>query len=235
MSHRTAGVAATVFSLAFSALGTDPGHAQSSGSPPLSFAPVQTASDSARNERLRAASEPFEKLTEISFDQSLAAIDRVIAEAQKSVAGLGNALSAEIARQVRQQLSALRAARTKADRVALALSSIEIYRLLVTATSPGAKIPTEVYLLDYAGFRWSADLKAVPVRWDDMALAASFARTNWARLLPVLGTSAVSAKVSKALADMEQSVAQRNAPMAAAAVKAELDVVDELEAFFAAR
>ena len=235
MSNLTAGVAAAVFSLAFSALGIDPGHAQSSDTPPSSFAPVQTASDLARNERLRAASEPFEKLTEISFDQSLAAIDRVIAEAQKSVAGLGNALSAEVARQVRQQLSALRAARTKADRVALALSSIEIYRLLVTATSPGAKIPTEVYLLDYAGFRWSADLKAVPVRWDDMALAASFARTNLARLLPVLGTSAVSAKFSKALADMEQSVAQRNAPMAAAAVKAELDVVDELEAFFAAR
>ena len=171
MSYRTAGVAAVVVSLAFSALGIDPGHAQTSGSgsPPLSSAPAPTASDPARNERLRAASEPFEKLTEISFDQSLAAIDRVIVEAQTSVAGLGNALSADVARQVGQQLSALRAARTKADRVALALSSIEIYRLLVTATSPGAKIPTEVYLLDYAGLRCNADLKAVPVRWDDMA------------------------------------------------------------------
>jgi len=237
MSPRRAGIAAAAVSLAFGAVSMGDGHAQTSrrGIPSLSSAPALTASDLARNERLRAASEPFEKLTEISFDQDLTTIDQTISEAQKSVAELGNALSGEAAQQVGQQLSALRTGREKADRVALALSSIEIYRLLVTAAAPGSKVPNEVYLLDYAGFRCNADLKAVPVRWEDMAQAASFARASWAVLLPMAERSPISARFSKALADIEQSVAQRDAPLAAAAVKAELDLVDELETFFAAK
>ena len=77
-------------------------------------------------------------------------------------------------------------------------ASIEGYRVLVSAVTDNAKIPTEVSLLDYAGFRYDANPKARPIRWDDMATAVSFARKTWdalpsvdavERVAPHLGTT----------------------------------------------
>jgi hypothetical protein len=72
----------------------------------------------------------------------------------------------------------MKSARQVQDRAGLALSSIEAYRVLVGAVADNAKVPTEVSLLDYAGFRYDADLEANPARWGDMAAAVSFAREN---------------------------------------------------------
>jgi molybdenum cofactor biosynthesis protein B len=55
---------------------------------------------------------------------------------------------------------------------------VEGYRLLVSA-APQTKIPTAVNLLDYAGFRYDADLKARPVRWSDLKAAVEFANQQW--------------------------------------------------------
>jgi hypothetical protein len=90
-----------------------------------------------------------------------------------------------------------------------------------------------VNLLDYAGFRYNADLKAVPTRWSDMAEAVSVAQQQWKALAPRVQSPDLEAKVSKALAAMEQAVEHKNKSASARSVKAELDVVDQLEKHFA--
>ena len=126
----------------------------------------------------------------------------------------------------------MKAARQKQDRAGLALSSIEAYRVLVSADTDKAKIPTEVSLLDYAGFRYDADLKASPVRWGDMSKAAAFARKNWVALSSKVKSWPTAMEFEKTITDMEKAIFKKNKRLAAFSVKSELDLVDQLEKFF---
>lgn len=199
--------------------------------PPLAGpAPANTNS----NEKLRAAAEPFERVTEISFKATLAAIDQTIGEAETAARGVRTLLPLDAAGRLDAQIGAMKAARQKQDHAGLALASIEAYRVLVSAVADSAKVPTEVSLLDYAGFRYDADLKASPIRWRDMTKAVSFARETWAKLLPRAKSFPEAARFKKTIADMDKAVAQEEVSSAALSVKAELDLVDQLESFFSA-
>jgi hypothetical protein len=202
--------------------------------PQMSALTSPTPSDANANKQLRAAAEPFEKLTEISFSAAFPTIDQTIGEADKAAREVRGLLSKDAAGQLDAQLSAVNSARQKEDRAGVALSSIEGYRILVSAVTSDAKVPTRVSVLDYAGFRYDADLKASPVRWSDMVRAASFARENWRELSSRAKSSPVAADFDKVLADMDKAVTERNMPLAASSVKVELDLVDKLEKFFSA-
>ena len=193
---------------------------------------VPAVSTPSADERLRAAAEPFETLTEISPTAALPTIDRTINEAKTAARGIRGLLSNGLSHQLDAQLSAVTSARQRHDRVELALASTEAYRVLVGAVTTDAKVPTAINLLDYAGFRYGVDLGAKPVRWGDMAQAVSFARGQWQGLPPMTMSSPVGAQFDTALASMDRAVAQRNGALAAASAKTELDLVDQLEKLF---
>ena len=110
-------------------------------------APANTMS----NEKLRAAAEPFENLTEISFSATLPAIDRTIGEAESAAREIRGSLPADAVRRMDMLISAMKSTRQKQDRAGLALASIEVYRVLVSAVTDNAKVPIEVSLLDTVG------------------------------------------------------------------------------------
>ena len=122
--------------------------------------------------------------------------------------------------------------RQKDERADIALSSIEIYRLIVSAVPGDAPVPVEVSLLDYAGFRYQANLKSSPVRWADMAEAVRFARVQWSKVAPRVTAPNLAAKFEKTLSDMERAAQAQQQETAAAAVVTELDSVDLLEGYF---
>ncbi len=192
-------------------------------------------SNAKSNDQLRAAAEPFEKLTEISVSATFPAIDLTIGKAEAAARGVRKLLSKNAADELAAQLSAMKSARQKHDRSGLALSSIEAYRVLVSAVTDNAKTSKGVSLLDYAGFRYDADLKASPIRWDDMALAVAFARETWNALSPRAQGSPVATRFEKAITDMERAVPRKSKSLAASSVKMELDLVDQFEKFFALR
>jgi len=132
-------------------------------------------------------------------------------------------------------MEALNAAYRNDRRAAIALSSIEVYRTLVTAVADGAKVPAEVNLLDYAAYRYRADLKSSPRRWLDMADAAGFARQTWTVLTPKVGSPALEARVVSAITAMEQAAGRKDQSAAAKAAQNQLDLVDDLEKHFASR
>ncbi len=154
---------------------------------------VPAVSTSSADEQFRAAAEPFETLTEISPTAALPTVDRTIDEAETAARGVRGLLPNGLSHQLDAQLAAVRSARRKHDRVELTLASIEAYRVLVSAVTTGAKVPTAVNLLDYAGFRYNVDLAAKPVRWGDMAQAVSFARGQWEGLPPMARSSPIRA------------------------------------------
>ncbi len=184
------------------------------------------------NAAFRAAGEPFEKLTETAFDTPWLAVDQTISEATAAAKKMRASLPRAEAARLEAQLSAIRTARQKQDRAGLALASIEGYRILVSAITADAKVPIGVSLLDYAGFRYDADLKSKPVRWDDMVQAVAFARKTAAVLAPKMPSPDLAASVDKIILAMEQAANDRNTALAASSVKSLLDLVDQLEKAF---
>ncbi len=195
-------------------------------SPAISSATMSATPD------LRAAAEPFELLTETAFDTTATVLDAAVQKANMTAQGARASLPDRAKAGFDAHLAALATAHAKMARADVALSSIEVYRDLVSAAPAGAKIPSEVSLLDYAGFRYDADLKAGPARWADMGKATAFAEASWTTIAARVKDSALTGNIATELAAMKQAVDTRDTAAAARSVKAELGLVDQLEAYF---
>ena len=182
--------------------------------------------------RLLASAEPFEALTEGAFTNPDSKLDQMIAQGRGAVGGIRSLLSPAATRKVDELLGALQRSRADGKRADVALSSIEIYRILVSSVPGGTKVPVDVSLLDYAGFRFQADLKAQPSRWNDMGDAILFANNHWEAIAPRIADKSVSMLFERALSQMAIAVEHREPKLAASAVNDELNQVDSLEAYF---
>lgn len=194
-----------------------------------------TPTTGSADEKLRAAAEPFEKLTETAFTGSRTALATTLAEALVTAQSVHALLPEQSVKRFGDEIDALKAASQNHRRAAIALSSIEVYRTLVIAVADGAKVPAGLSLLDCAGYRYQADLKSSPRQWSDMADAADFARQTWTALTPKVSSPALEAKVAGTISAMEQAACRKNASAAAKAAQTELDLVDDLEKLFASR
>ncbi len=206
-----------------------------SASPPAAAvapAAAQPSGSSPANSALLAAGEPFENLTEQAPTAPFATLDGMIVKAQGAAQNVRGYLPTDVAGQLDAKLGEIKVARQANRRADLALASIEVYRILISAVTPPVSTPTPVKMLDYAGFRYNADLIATPSRWSDMTQAIAVARDNWSQLSPQVTDQALRSKVDAAIAEMESAATSRNAKQAAGAVKRELDLVDALEKFF---
>lgn len=194
-----------------------------------STAPASAAS---KDKTLLAAAEPFENLTEMAFSSNWSKIDHTISEATRLAAGARASLPQDAVVTMDAHLTAMTAARQKKDRADMALYSIEVYRVLVSSVSTDTKIPVQVSLLDYSGFRYDADLKSSPIRWDDMSEVMKFAHQQWAVIAPGLKGVPVAKRFEKSLDGMDTAVQQKNKSLAASSERSESDLVDELEHYF---
>ncbi len=193
--------------------------------PHAAAAPAARAQDP-----LLAAAEPFEAITEQAFDASPATLETLLGEAQTKVAAarprLNPASAGKLDGITRQLPELIR----RKDRAGTALSSVEAYRILVTAQDPAtAKAPVPVSLLDYAGFKYSAQLKSSPVAWDAMSASVGEARAEWAKISGSVRSSGLKGAFEEALVGMEDGARLKNAALAQHAAATELALVDLLE------
>ena len=178
-----------------------------------------------------AASEYFETLTETAFTATPEQLDAAIAQARTAAERDRKSLPAPAVAALDQRLAQIADHRARMARADLALASVEAYRLVVSA-QPAGPIPVEVSLLDYAGFRYDADLKAQPPRWDDAVQAADFAAQQWARISPRVTNADLRDRFSAALTEMAAAAKARDPGPAAEVATRELDMVDQLETYF---
>lgn len=175
-----------------------------------------------------AAAERFENLTEAAFNGARPTASALVLahrDAQIARPLLNTSESATLDRQV-QVVDAAATTGVAAD---IALASVEVYRTLITVAGGEGKIPVQVGLLDYSGFRFWADAKAAPPHWADMTQAHDFAAAQWQLVEPRIHDPVVAKKFSAALGAMASAVARKDAIAAVRAGTSEMDLVDELE------
>ena len=188
--------------------------------------------DTANSALLAATAEPFENLTEAAFSASPKALDAKIAKAEAAASRVRDRLSPEAAGELRDELAQARAAQQAGNPADLAIASNEAYRILVSSVREPTTVPKAVRLLDYAGFRYDADLKAKPTRWGDMNEAAVFALDQWRPLASGVRDEPLRAKLAASLGAMDTAATKQVASQAGQAVAKEQDLVDAPEKYF---
>ena len=202
--------------------------AQVSGAIP----PPPSNDPDAQGSALLAAAEPFENLTESAFVKDTAKLDQMIATARSSAKAASRLLAPNDATALSNELAKIASARSGDNRADLALASVEAYRTLVSSVAGNKKIPKQVSLLDYSGFRYQANLKAQPIRWMDAAASVDFADREWQAISGSVTDASLNKAVRNALAAMRSASEKKDAKAAMAASTAELDLVDRLEKYF---
>lgn len=229
IASRTAIALLLVSSLAISGCSKHP--EKGNVSKPAAEAPSPSGSAGIGEEKSRifAVAEPFELLTEAAGGGDRQKVEAAAGTALTSGAGILNILPSTSKNDLESQMAAIKRGQQAKDLTTIAIASNEAYRILVSASAGAANFPVEVSLLDYAGFRYDANLKAKPARWADMTEATAFAERQWALVEPKLNQPPLAAEFTKALAGMKKAAETKNSTLAAESVKAELGLVDKLE------
>lgn len=187
----------------------------------------------ARASQLMAAAESFENLTESAFTSDAGKLDGLITKTKASADGVSQLLAPGERKALMGHVAAIGTARAADNRADLAIAAVEGYRTLVSNAGGHQKVPKQVSLLDYSGFRFQADLKAKPIRWRDAARAIDFADTQWQQISANVTDTTLRAQMSDALAAMRSASHGNDAKAAMIASNHELDLVDGLERYFA--
>lgn len=178
------------------------------------------------------ATEYFEGLTEEAFTASDHRLDALIRLARSASARDRQTLPSGKAAELDGLLTQIDQHRASMNRADLAIASVEAYRLFVSASPNSGPIPTQVSLLDYAGFRFGADLNARPPRWSDAETALDYADGQWGQISGRVTDAAVRNRFDSALLGMRTALDSRDLAGARQAGLQELDLVDELETWF---
>lgn len=137
---------------------------------------------------LLKAAAPFQALSTAAFDAPFAHLRARIARAEQAGRAIRPRLAAHERPYLDVDLDNLRIALRSHDREGLARAALDCDLRLIEDMK-GDSTAKEAALMSYAGNRYRADMRSMPVRWPDMRRMADFAQARWDRFAPrVRGT-----------------------------------------------
>jgi hypothetical protein len=185
------------------------------------------------NEIILSGTSPFEDLTEYAISGDTSGIKRALQAFNMRAEKIENALPETTRYELKALVDDIKDADRRGDLNAIALKSPEAYRVLIEALDPEAlKVPVEVSLLDYVGFRFLAVLHAKPGDFTDLEEAAKYAERNWQAIRSRVTDTGLRDAVDVSVAGLLKACTERDAGMAHFAAEVDLAQVDLLEAYF---
>ncbi|WP_156950544.1 hypothetical protein [Hyphomonas oceanitis] len=178
------------------------------------------------------SAEIFEALGEQAFTATPDQLAILVDNASQTARGLVGLMPGDSSKELDGQMTAIREAVKRDERADIALSAVEAFKLVVTRFPPDTRIPLAISYLDYAGFRIQADLKSVPIRWEDADAAMAYAKEQWSVVESQVRNENLRMRFVNELAALDSALVERDALAASAAVIVELDSVDALESDF---
>jgi hypothetical protein len=185
------------------------------------------------NEVILAASSPFEDMTEAALAGDKKGIERALRAYDAQAGKVEGVLPAAKRDELRVLIADIRKAKNQGSLAMIVLKAPEAYRTLIEGLDRGSlKVPMEVSLLDYAGFRFLALLHVQPVDWRSLQGAAEQARKNWISIKTKVTDGGLRDAVDVAVEGMNRACILKNADMALLAAQVDLALVDLLETGF---
>jgi hypothetical protein len=185
------------------------------------------------NEILLKASSPYEDMVEFALNKNDAGIARSLNSAKKQAAAVRDALPTVASGKFDTMLEALQKTAASKEHYALATGAVEMFRLLIDSLHVDSlKVPKEVSLLDYAGFKLKVLAAAPQPDWNAMREISGDAATWWAAIKSKVTEKALRDAVNTTIKGLQQAGKLEHLPMLVFAAQMDLDLVDLLEGYF---
>lgn len=206
-----------------------------SGSIPAARTAASTSQPviSHRNEVLLSASAPFEDLTENALAGNKKGMRAALKAYDEQAEKVSKVLSPKVRHDIELMVSTIRKAEQRGDNETVALNSVEAYRTLIESLDAAAlKVPVQVSLLDYAGFKLEVLLHVKSPDWQVLRKTAEEARRHWTSIESHVSDKGLRDAVNTMIMGMNRATTLKNAEMAQFAAQVDLALVDLLEEYF---
>jgi hypothetical protein len=197
----------------------------------LAVTPSASAGQTSRaNDLLLSAMSPFEDMTEFALAGSDSDISKTLVAADQQATIVKKALPAPAASQLATLMGDLHKAAAAKDHHEVARRAVEVFRLLIdNLRAKDLKVPKEVSLLDYAGYRLRVLAAAKSPDWQDIQKTAGEAAGWWNAIKSKVSDSALRATFDSVIRGLGDAAKLQNLPMLRFAAQIDLDLVDLLE------
>lgn len=188
---------------------------------------------SRRNATILSAASAFEDLIESALNGQKAMMHKALAAYNEQGARISEVLSPRKRRDIALLVVAIRKAEEQKDNLNVALSSVEAYRALIESLdASGLRVPVQVSLLDYAGFKLKVLLRAKTPDWPALGKIADEAHRHWKAIASRVSDKALRDTVDTMITGMSGATRAKNAEMAAFVAQIDLALVDLLEGYW---
>ena len=197
----------------------------------LAVTPAASASQALQaNAVLLSAMSPFEDLIGFALAESDADISHALVAADQHATAVKTALSASAASEFATLMEGLHRAATDKDHHHVARSAVDVFRLLIdNLKATDLKVPKEVSLLDYAGFKLRV-LAATPrPDWQDIRRTVGEAAGWWNAINAQVSAQGLRDAFGSVMRGLDEATKLENLPMLRFAAQIDLDLVDLLE------
>lgn len=182
---------------------------------------------------LVGGAEIFENITETSPVMDAAAFKKSLAKFETLYPSISAHLSPDRKKRLDSLVTGVRNAWRKGDRGAMAIQSIEVYRLLEESIDhSGQPVPVEVPMLDYTGFKLKALLHSNQPDWKQAGKTAQEAAAWWTAIEAHITDKSLRDAMAHTIAGIKEAAARKDPRLLRFAAEMDLILVDGLEVFF---
>lgn len=182
---------------------------------------------------LAAGAEIFENLTEAAPSLKAGEFKKALSDFDLLYPKISTLLSPDRKLRLDGFMTGLRNGWQTGDRRAMAIQSIEAYRLLEESIGTGGRaVPVEVSLLDYAGFKLNALMLGARPDWKQAATTAQEARSWWVAIGPRISDPTLKNAMARTIEGLQHAAARKDPELLRFAANMDLILVDGLETLF---
>lgn len=189
-----------------------------------------------KTDPLADGAEIFENFTESSPVMDAAAFNKSLAKFEALYPSISARLSTDGKKRLDSLVTEIRSAWRQGNRGAMALESIEAYRLLTESMDrSGQPVPLEVPLLDYTGFKLKALLLSKQPDWKEVGRTAQEASVWWAAIEASITDKSLREAMAHTIAGIKEAGDRKDPGLLRFTADMDLILVDGLETFFNSR
>jgi hypothetical protein len=186
-----------------------------------------------KNTVLFDAMSPYEDLTEYALDQNMSKVANSISSLDGLIAKLKAVLSNKSIHSLEINVTKMQAAEKKAAYSEIALLAVDSYKILADELDQTTlKVPKQVVILDYVGFRIHALLRQNEIDWHLISETVDEGKNQWEQVKRKVTNKGLYDSLNTTITGLEIASTSKNIGMLKFAAQVDLDLVDLLEGFF---
>jgi hypothetical protein len=186
-----------------------------------------------RNDVIFDAMSPYEDLTEYALNKETLQVANSISSLDGLIAKLKDVVSNQTMQNLEIIVKKLQAAEKQKNYSEIALLAVDSYKILADELDQTTlKVPKQVVMLDYVGFKIHALLRKDKINWHLIAEMVDEGKKQWEQVKAKVTSKGLYDSVNTTIRGLERAATSKNIDMLYFAAQVDLDLVDLLEGFF---